>query len=228
MLDGLSPKQRELYLRDRELEEAWSVNQWLRSAGSALAAGGGAVVVGYIVAGVTLGYQAAAFFYVAYAAVLATATLLYRHVKLKNRDGYRLRGFLFAMAFGVLYFGSVGIGTFASHRGLFAPQGGWPIAAYTQAWWRVIISALAASVYGLGFRFSSDASGRKIDRELASNSTAFKQLEASGVGSAKEAPPKRSSWSRVRDDLITWARGGLADARGRRRLRDHVVRSRRR
>jgi hypothetical protein len=173
--ESRSPEEQEV-LRERLRRQSrvdkirWSrpFNHWLRSAGGSLVAGGGAVALAYLVGSLPLNYQAASFFYIAYAVVLGTASALYLYVKRQMGEKPLLSGVvLFLMAASLLYYMIVGIGTFASHHGSFAPwPGGWPLPAFTNGWWQFVAGCLTAAIFGLCFRFSADSTDRSIELQI--------------------------------------------------------------
>jgi hypothetical protein len=167
-------------LESDDLDFAWTFNQWVRAAGSALVAGGGTVAAAFIVAGVPLGYQATASFYIAYAILLGAACLLYRLVAITmSPDHKRPR----VLAAEVLFLGLAltylfyGIGTAVFHDGWFGPKSGWPIHAYTFSWWRPIAGSFLAACVGMAFRYSADKTARQIDERRVALAAASTQAE---------------------------------------------------
>jgi hypothetical protein len=180
-LERMTPRQREHFHEAERINESWSTNEWLRNAGSILVAGGGAVSVAFLVAGIPLNYDAAAFFYVGYFTVASAACVLYLMVKRGLRSTPNISTdwvTIGIVALSAVYYLFGGIATLTAHNGWFAPAGGWPIAAYTKLWWRFVAGSLLAGFYGLAFRFSADWTAHKCSERLELFAEERRELEA--------------------------------------------------
>jgi hypothetical protein len=132
-------------------------------AGSALAAGGGALAVAYLATAVPLHYQAAATFQLIFALLLTLACVFYRMVKHSLNEQPAVYGLsMVALVLSVLGYVLAAIGTLlGSHKH-------WPEPPYTHQWWlTVMVGCLYAAIIGLTARLSADAIDRRIEEELS-------------------------------------------------------------